>query len=102
MADGAWRWIPPENLSCRDVLEFLSGVPDGSVDAVICDPPYAFPGGFMGLPWDRTPGSMQSGRESLFNSGRCLLRPRELIVQNGMDHNDFVVFVEPVLNILLI
>jgi DNA modification methylase len=28
-------------------------LPDASVDAVVCDPPYALPGGFMGQAWDR-------------------------------------------------
>jgi hypothetical protein len=28
-------------------------LPDASVDAIVCDPPYALPGGFMGKTWDR-------------------------------------------------
>lgn len=28
-------------------------LPDDSVDAIVCDPPYSLPGGFMGRDWDR-------------------------------------------------
>ncbi|MFA5937490.1 MAG: DNA methyltransferase [Candidatus Paceibacterota bacterium] len=35
-----------------DCLEVMKKLPDGSVDAVICDPPYEL--GFMGKAWDST------------------------------------------------
>jgi hypothetical protein len=35
---------------CRDAL---AGLPDGCVDAVVTDPPYHLPGGFMGASWDK-------------------------------------------------
>ena len=36
---------------CREVLATL---PDASVEAVVTDPPYDLPGGFMGKAWDRS------------------------------------------------
>jgi site-specific DNA-methyltransferase (adenine-specific) len=38
---------------CREVLRSLDA---DSIDAVVTDPPYAFPGGFMGRAWDRFDG----------------------------------------------
>lgn len=35
-----------------DCLEVMEGLPDGSVDAVICDPPYGTMQGFNGIDWD--------------------------------------------------
>jgi site-specific DNA-methyltransferase (adenine-specific) len=35
-----------------DCLEVMAGLPDGSVDAVICDPPYGTMQGFKGIDWD--------------------------------------------------
>jgi hypothetical protein len=35
---------------CRDVL---TGLPAASFDAVVTDPPYHLPGGFMGTSWDK-------------------------------------------------
>lgn len=35
-----------------DCLEVMAGLPDGSVDAVICDPPYGTMQGFNGIDWD--------------------------------------------------
>lgn len=35
--------------TCEDALPTI---PDNSIDAVICDPPYNLPGGFMGAAWD--------------------------------------------------
>jgi DNA methylase len=39
-----------------DALAILAEIPDGTADAVITDPPYAFPGGFMGQHWDNLGG----------------------------------------------
>lgn len=36
-------------------------LPDASVDAVVTDPPYALPGGFMGKTWDRFDGREDAG-----------------------------------------
>jgi DNA modification methylase len=38
-------------LHCGDCLEVMRGMPDCSVDAVICDPPYGLE--FMGKEWDK-------------------------------------------------
>lgn len=35
-----------------DCLEVMKSIPDGSVDAVICDPPYGTMQGFNGIDWD--------------------------------------------------
>lgn len=35
-----------------DCLEVMVGLPDGSIDAVICDPPYGTMQGFNGIDWD--------------------------------------------------
>jgi len=44
-----------------DCLDVLRTLPDCSVDAVVTDPPYAFPGGFMGKSWDRHDGRIDAG-----------------------------------------
>lgn len=49
----AWRYQPPEDLSCRDVMDFLVGLGDASVDLIATDPPYFLgDSGFMGMAWD--------------------------------------------------
>lgn len=45
-----WRWAPPAGFSCEDVLTFLRGLPDESVDLFSTDPPYGL--AFMGSVWD--------------------------------------------------
>ncbi|HVZ13424.1 MAG TPA: site-specific DNA-methyltransferase [Bauldia sp.] len=35
-----------------DCIEVMAGLPDGFVDAVICDPPYGTMQGFNGIDWD--------------------------------------------------
>lgn len=44
-----------------DCLEVLRTMPDASVDAVVTDPPYALPGGFMGKQWDNHDGREDVG-----------------------------------------
>ena len=39
-------------LHLGDCLDVLRTLPADSVDAIVTDPPYAFPGGFMGRAWD--------------------------------------------------
>jgi len=39
-----------------DCLEVMRSMADNSVDAIVTDPPYALPGGFMGKEWDRFDG----------------------------------------------
>ena len=38
------------DLRLGDCLEVMKTLPDGSVDAVVCDPPYGL--SFMGKKWD--------------------------------------------------
>jgi len=40
-------------LSHGDCLDILRAIPDETFDSVVCDPPYALPGGFMGKKWDK-------------------------------------------------
>lgn len=44
-----------------DCLDVLAGIPDCSIDAVVTDPPYALPGGFMGKTWDAFDGREDAG-----------------------------------------
>ena len=37
-------------LHCGDCLEVMRGMPENSIDAIVCDPPYGI--GFMGKGWD--------------------------------------------------
>jgi hypothetical protein len=46
-----------------DCLDVLRGLPDASVDAVVCDPPYGL--GFMGREWDDLPPGEEWARECL-------------------------------------
>ncbi|WP_313237837.1 DNA methyltransferase [Delftia acidovorans] len=47
-----------EHGDCLDVLRTLA---DSSVDAIVTDPPYALPGGFMGEAWDKHDGREDAG-----------------------------------------
>lgn len=42
--------LPSFEVTVGDCVEVMRGLPDGSVDAVVCDPPYEL--GFMGKAWD--------------------------------------------------
>lgn len=44
-----------------DCLEVMRSLPAESVDAVVTDPPYGLPGGFMGRAWDRMDGRVDVG-----------------------------------------
>ncbi len=44
-----------------DCVQVLAEMDAESVDAVVCDPPYALPGGFMGKAWDRMDGRVDVG-----------------------------------------
>jgi DNA modification methylase len=44
-----------------DCVEVLAGLPEASVDAIVTDPPYALPGGFMGKSWDAYEGREDAG-----------------------------------------
>lgn len=51
----------PYTLHLGDCLETLRTLPDNSVDSVVTDPPYAFPGGFMASAWDNFDGREDVG-----------------------------------------
>lgn len=51
----------PYTLHLGDCLEVLRTLPDNSIDAVVTDPPYALPGGFMGKQWDKHDGREDAG-----------------------------------------
>lgn len=44
-------------------IEYMRGLPDNCVDAVICDPPYGL--GFMGKQWDQSVPGLEWARELL-------------------------------------
>jgi hypothetical protein len=44
-----------------DCIEVMAGLEADSVDAVVTDPPYGLPGGFMGKSWDRFAGHEDAG-----------------------------------------
>lgn len=44
-----------------DCVTVMAGMPGDSVDAVVTDPPYGLPGGFMGKSWDRFAGHEDAG-----------------------------------------
>ena len=44
-----------------DCVEQMRLLPEASVDAVVTDPPYALPGGFMGKSWDAFGGREDAG-----------------------------------------
>ncbi|WP_445520502.1 DNA-methyltransferase [Streptomyces sp. NEAU-174] len=52
-------------LHLGDCLDVLTTLPDASVDAVVCDPPYGL--GFMGKEWD-TPGSFVERKAAKTNT----------------------------------
>ena len=39
-----------------DCVEFMQSLPENSIDAVVCDPPYSL--GFMGKTWDSFTGAL--------------------------------------------
>lgn len=50
-------------LHLGDCVEFMRSLPDESVDAIVCDPPYGL--GFMGKQWDALPPGIDWARECL-------------------------------------
>lgn len=52
---------PPFVIHEGDCIAVMAGMPAESVDAVVCDPPYALPGGFMGQSWDAYDGREDAG-----------------------------------------
>lgn len=44
-----------------DCVAAMAAMDADSVDAIVTDPPYAFPGGFMGKSWDRIDGREDAG-----------------------------------------
>ena len=60
-----------------DAVEILKRMDAESCDALICDPPYAFEGGFMGKDWDRfdTPKHFQVWCEQWGREALRVLRP---------------------------
>ena len=49
-----YEYYKEENgiIYCGDCIEVMKEMPDNSVDAIVCDPPYEL--GFMGKKWDGT------------------------------------------------
>lgn len=48
---------------CADCIDVLREMPDDSIDAVVCDPPYGI--SFNDNPWDTSPPTLQWARECL-------------------------------------
>lgn len=48
-------------LHLGDCLATLKTLPENSIDAIVTDPPYALPGGFMGKQWDKHDGREDAG-----------------------------------------
>lgn len=44
-----------------DCIEVMRTMPANSIDAIVTDPPYGLPGGFMGKTWDRYDGWEDAG-----------------------------------------
>ena len=64
-------------LHLGDCLDVLPTLPGNSVDAVVCDPPYSLPGGFMGKEWDRhdSPRAFQAWCEAWARECLRVLKP---------------------------
>jgi len=82
-----------------DCIEVMRGMPDGSVDAIVCDPPYGI--GFMGKGWDSAVPGIEWARESLrvlkpgghliaFASTRTLHRLAVAVEDGGFEIRDTV------------
>ena len=57
-----------------DCVEQMQAMPECSVDAVVCDPPYML--GFMGKAWDTlTPGQIQHGHDRWSAEALRVLKP---------------------------
>jgi DNA modification methylase len=57
-----------------DCVEAMRAMPECSVDAVVCDPPYML--GFMGKAWDTlTPGDVQHGHDRWAEQALRVLKP---------------------------
>ena len=48
-------------LHLGDCLEVMRSIESNSIDSIVTDPPYAFPGGFMGKGWDNFDGREDAG-----------------------------------------
>jgi DNA methylase len=60
-------------------------LPDCSVDAIVCDPPYALPGGFMGVSWDRheSPQAFQAWCQVWADEALRVLKPGGYLLAFG-------------------
>jgi DNA modification methylase len=57
-----------------DCIQVMRGLPEASVDAVVCDPPYHL--AFMGKAWDTiTPGQSQHEHERWAREALRVLKP---------------------------
>lgn len=69
-----------------DCLEVMKSIPDGSVDAIITDPPYGY--SFMGKDWDKAVPSVEIWQECLRvlkpGAFACVMSAPRSDVQNAM------------------
>ena len=69
-----------------DCLELMKDIPDGSVDAIITDPPYGY--SFMGKDWDKAVPSVEIWQECLRvlkpGAFACVMSAPRSDVQNAM------------------
>lgn len=69
-----------------DCLELMKSIPDGSVDAIITDPPYGY--SFMGKDWDKAVPPVEIWQECLRvlkpGAFACVMSAPRSDVQNAM------------------
>lgn len=86
--DLAPYWANPDGtirLYHGKCLTILPGIGDATIDAVITDPPYALPGGFMGKDWDRFPDGLAYQERVTEWAAECLrvLKPGGWLIAFG-------------------
>ena len=85
-----------------DCIKAMAAMPDGSVDAIVCDPPYGI--GFMGKGWDHSVPSVEWGKQCLrvlkdgghliaFASTRTVHRLTATVEDAGFDIRDQIGWV---------
>lgn len=67
LAAPVWQLLDAQ-VVCADNMQAMACMPDGSVDAIVTDPPYGL--GFMGHEWDQPGTEFAAGKKGTANGGQ--------------------------------
>jgi site-specific DNA-methyltransferase (adenine-specific) len=82
LAGGGWPGATVHSVVQSDCLELLAKIPSGSVQLIVCDPPYNI--GMAG--WDDRPDYLPWARHWLREAERVLSRTGNLVIFGGLQY----------------